>query len=90
MADVWAEFPTHKIRRSSLVYRGRVDLLLPNFLQVSLSKKYSHFFIQVNQFLMQDLLFKAFRSLKLNKLSIKMFKERILFKFKRKMLKGLR
>ena len=66
MADVWAEFPTHKISKSSRVFRGKVDLILPNYLQVSFSKKYSQYFIKCNQFMLEDIIRKAFRSLKVN------------------------
>lgn len=76
MADVWAEFPTHKIQRSSSVFRGKVDLVLPNLLQVSLSKKYSKYFIKVNQFMLEDVMKKAFRSLKINFRRMVVFKER--------------
>ena len=90
MADVWAEFPTHKIQRSSSVFRGKVDLMLPNLLQVSLSRKYSKYFIKVNQFMLEDVMKKAFRSLKINFRRMAVFKERVQFKFVRKAFKGLR
>ena len=60
MQQVWEEFPNQKIGRIAEVANGRVDLVLPNYLKVSKSEKYSKFFIKVNQYMLEDIKAKAF------------------------------
>jgi len=64
MTDVWRDFPNQKLSRCEEVHQGRIELQLPNYLQVSKSEKYHSFFIQANRLLLVDLQIKALRSLK--------------------------
>ena len=60
MQEVWEEFPRQKMERIAEVANGRVDLVLPNYLKVSKSEKYSKFFIKVNEYMLEDIKAKAF------------------------------
>ena len=48
MSEVWREFPNQKIIKCKEVYNERVELPLPNYLQVSKQDRYCDFFVKSN------------------------------------------
>ena len=80
MAEVWQEFPESKW----------IGTVLPNYLQVSKSKKYKQFFIKVNQYILEDFKVNAFRSLKKNVQTMKNFRKATKSRFLEKVFKNFR
>lgn len=74
MAGVWEDFPGHKIGFVPQIQNGRIEALLPNFLAVSRNKRLQSFFVQANNFMAQDLVRAAFRSLNTNRRRMKRFR----------------